>query len=93
MTTRYKDKHKVCRFFVVPRGGPVLMGMPDVEMLDFLIVKFNTLEQRRHTREINEQSREDKSCAKNNRMFIQWSIAKILEYIIAGLKKKAGLKL
>ena len=28
-----KKKLKVCRFFVVPGGGSMLLGMPDIEVL------------------------------------------------------------
>ena len=30
---RHKDKVARCRFFVVPGDGPVLLGMPETELL------------------------------------------------------------
>ena len=27
----YKEKQKICKFFVVPVSGPALLGMPDVD--------------------------------------------------------------
>ena len=35
---RYRDKIAKCRFFVVPGDGPVLLGMPGIELLDILKV-------------------------------------------------------
>ena len=32
----HKDKQKPCRFFAVPGGQPLLLGMPDVEKLELL---------------------------------------------------------
>ena len=33
---RHKDKVVRCKFFVLPRDGPVLLGMPDKELLGIL---------------------------------------------------------
>ena len=32
----YKDECVKCRFFAVPGDGPVLLGMPDIELLSIL---------------------------------------------------------
>ena len=57
-----KDKSKPYRFFVVPREGPGLQGMPDVETLELLGVNCNTIESSQKSRKINEQAMEDMSC-------------------------------
>ena len=36
MRLRHKDRTARCRFFVVWRDGPVLLGMPDTEQFDIL---------------------------------------------------------
>ena len=59
ITIRQKDKNKLCRFYVVLRGGPALLGMPDTKIVDFISEKCSIIEPRRHSREINEQSAED----------------------------------
>ena len=35
LTLMYKEK-RVCKFFVVPRSGSALLGMPDTEILAVL---------------------------------------------------------
>ena len=40
------------RFFLVPRNGQALLGMPDIETLDVLTIKCNTIgiqTQNKHT--------------------------------------------
>ena len=34
----YKDNKKKCEFFVVPRNGQVLLGMPDTASLNIIVV-------------------------------------------------------
>ena len=36
VTLRNKDEIARCGFFVVPKHGPVLLGMPDIELLVIL---------------------------------------------------------
>ena len=33
---RHKDKTAKCRFFTEPGDGPVLLGIPDIKVLDIL---------------------------------------------------------
>ena len=35
---RHNDKCVKCRFYVVPLGGPVLLGMPDIKLLEILMI-------------------------------------------------------
>ena len=39
----HKEKQKVCKCFVVPGSGPVLLGMTDVETLSVLTIRYNTI--------------------------------------------------
>ena len=34
----------MCRFFVVPGNDPVLLGMPDIGILDILTINCNTID-------------------------------------------------
>ena len=61
-----KTRYKLCRFFVVPGGGPALLGMPDIKILGILSVICNRLELRGHTGGTGEHRIEDKSCTNKN---------------------------
>ena len=39
-----KVKEKICKCFVVPENGPVLLDMPDIKVLNTLAVNCNTLD-------------------------------------------------
>ena len=39
-----KNKYKLCTFFVVPVGGPALLGMPDIVIFDIQSVKYSAIE-------------------------------------------------
>ena len=42
---REKDnKHKLCKFFVVPGNGKALLGMPDIDMLNIIHRNCNTID-------------------------------------------------
>ena len=56
---------------VVWGGGPTLLGIPDIKILDILSVKGITIQPRRCTPEIHKQSREDKYCSNKNSILIQ----------------------
>ena len=45
----------MCRFLVVPRGGPAALGIPDTGGLGILNMKFCTMQPRGHMGKINEQ--------------------------------------
>ena len=34
----HNNKHKICNFFVIPRNGQALLGMPDIEKLDIITI-------------------------------------------------------
>ena len=57
----HKNKQKPCRFFVVSGGGPGLLGIPDVEILELQSVNSNTLEPSWKSRQISGQTKQDKS--------------------------------
>ena len=40
----YKDNKKKCEFFVVPRNGQVLLGMPDTAALNIINVNIDSIE-------------------------------------------------
>ena len=40
----YKDNTKKCEFFVVPRNGQVLLGMPDIAALNMINVNIDSIE-------------------------------------------------
>ena len=44
VTINHKNKQKLCRFFVLPRKGHILLGMPDIETLYALTIKCNTVD-------------------------------------------------
>ena len=39
----HNNKNKICNFFVVPRIGQVLLGMPDIELPNILTSRCNTI--------------------------------------------------
>ena len=61
VTIRDKNIDTLCRFFVVTRGNPVLLGMPDIEITTILGVQCCTIEPGIQTGENNEQRIEGKS--------------------------------
>ena len=40
----YKDNKNKCEFFVVPRNGQALLGMPDTATLNIINVNIDTIE-------------------------------------------------
>ena len=40
----HKDNKKKCEFFVVPRNGQVLLGMPDTTALKIINVNIDSIE-------------------------------------------------
>ena len=50
---RHKDKIARCRFFIVPGDSPVLLGMPDLELLDVLKITCKILEGQQADRTFN----------------------------------------
>ena len=44
VTIDYKDNKKKCEFFVVPRNGQVLLGMPDTAGLNIINVNIDSIE-------------------------------------------------
>ena len=40
----YKDNTKKCEFFVVPRNGQLLLGMPDTVALKIISIKIDSIE-------------------------------------------------
>ena len=66
ITIRHNNQDKQCRFFVVSGYGPVLLGIPDIEIFHILSVKCRTIEPRKYVREINEENVENKPDTKKN---------------------------
>ena len=52
---RYKSK--LWGFFEVPRGGPALLGKPDIEILGILSISNSTAHPRRCTRQVRRERR------------------------------------
>ena len=62
---RYKDKVASCRFFIVPRDSPVLLGIPDIELLDILKVICDVTEGQQADRKFDSQTIESSSTLSN----------------------------
>ena len=58
VSIRHRDKQKVCRFFVVPGNGLVLLGKLDIKLLHILSVKCSKIDLHIQSRDINEQQKE-----------------------------------
>ena len=50
----YKNKDKLSLLFVVPEGGPVLVGMLDIKVTGNVSVNHNTIKPRGQVREMGE---------------------------------------
>ena len=42
LTITHKEKQKVCKFFIVPRGGRAMLGMSNIETLGVLTINQDT---------------------------------------------------
>ena len=49
------NNEKICRFFVVPRNGQALLGMPDTDALNIIKINIDSIGA--------EDGRDSKSCA------------------------------
>ena len=66
MTIKYKDKQKLCIFFVVPGNGPALQRIMDIEMLDILNLKCSTVDNRNKTkRSMNSELKRNPRASKD----------------------------
>ena len=41
---KHKNKKITCEFFVMPGGGPALLGLSDMELLDMLCITCSTID-------------------------------------------------
>ena len=41
---QHSDKQKICKFFMVPRNGQALLGMPVINMQNMIAIKFSTVD-------------------------------------------------
>ena len=55
---RHNDKSSKCRFLVVPREGPALHGMPDIELLNILWITCKVINDPHESRKFNSQTME-----------------------------------
>ena len=39
----HNNKHKMCKFFVVPGNGQVLLGMPDIDTLNIIKINIHSI--------------------------------------------------
>ena len=60
----HRDKQKPYTFFVVPRGGAALLGMPGVKTLEQLSGYHKTMEVSQKNKKIKEQTSQNKVCIK-----------------------------
>ena len=78
-----------------PGGSTALLGMPDNKIISILSVKCTTIEPRRYTQEIKEQSLDGKSCpnkTSNDKPVVSNENKYKIEYFIAGPEKDADMK-
>ena len=52
----------MCKFFVVPGNGPVLLGMPHIKTLDFLIINCNTIDMQTSSEQISRKQTDERGC-------------------------------
>ena len=65
---RHNDKCVKCRLFVVPVDAPVLLGMPDIELIGIIRVMCETIDNNKSDRKFDMQTRhasDSQNCKAN----------------------------
>ena len=70
-TVRLRHKNKINKygFFVVPGGSPALLGMPDMKLLNILMIMYEVVGNQQAERKLNSQTvltSNNPSCNANN---------------------------
>ena len=68
MEVNHKNKCKFCKFAVIPRNFVALLGMSDIEALDFLTINWNTIDTQTSGEQIGRKQTDDLSCTNKNKM-------------------------
>ena len=80
----HDSEHKVCSFIVVPDNGQVLLGMPNIEILNILTINCNTLG--------TEEADKDVTCSTNTPDTHDKSTMQIQDQKLASKKESVQAK-